>query len=192
MDLRGWIGLQHFVAHAAVDQEIVQRVTREQLTLRPVAGGNSLAWLLWHTARCEDLAVNVLVRRRAQVLTSDDWAGRMGTGDLWIGAGAGDEEVSEFGDRVDLDALFAYRKAVRDETASWIAELDPSALDEKHDLEGVLASITDMIPETAQWVREMWAPWPTSMYLNFTAIGHTYMHLGEMQGIRTALGMPGR
>ncbi len=170
----------------------MSRVPREQLTAIPVGGTNSLAWLLWHTARCEDLAVNVLVRRRPQVLASDNWTERMRTGDLWIGAGAGDEEVADFGRVVDLDALLAYRLAVRNDTAAWIAELDPAVLDEKHDLDSVLASITDLIPETGQWVREMWSPWPTSMYLNFTAIGHTYMHLGEMQGVRTALGIRGR
>lgn len=38
----------------------------DQLRLRP-QGWNSIAYLLWHMARCEDVAANVVVAQRPQV-----------------------------------------------------------------------------------------------------------------------------
>ena len=48
----------------------------EQLRRRPVKGSNSLAWLLWHMARIEDVAVNVVVANRRQVF-DEGWAERL-------------------------------------------------------------------------------------------------------------------
>ena len=53
---------------------------------RPGAHLNSLVWLLWHMARTEDVAVNLVVVGRAQVL-DDRWTKRMNIPWRTIGTG---------------------------------------------------------------------------------------------------------
>lgn len=48
----------------------------DQMRVRPARGMNSIVWLLWHMARTEDVAVNLVVAAQPQVF-DDDWARRM-------------------------------------------------------------------------------------------------------------------
>ena len=192
MDLQGWIGQQHYIAHNIIDREIVEQLDHTAMVARPTPGRNSIAWALWHATRCEDLVVNTICRRGPQVLVAGGWRERAGLGDARIGTGNSDAEVAGFGDTIDVSALLEYRAAVRKQTAHFLRELDPELLHTKPPLEEILASVDPLWPDTATWVREMWAPWPISIFLNFTALGHTYIHIGEMQAIRTAMGIVGR
>jgi DinB superfamily len=45
-------------------QRVVNKVTDEQVRSSPIKGVNTIAWLLWHMARAEDLAVNRFVAQR--------------------------------------------------------------------------------------------------------------------------------
>jgi Protein of unknown function (DUF664) len=54
--------LQHERLHRQVEHNFLQRLSDAQLRLRP-HGLNSIAWLVWHMARCEDTLSLVLVGR---------------------------------------------------------------------------------------------------------------------------------
>jgi hypothetical protein len=192
MDLRDWIAQQHFIAHKIVDDEIVGLATHEAMKARPMSEGNSIAWVLWHATRCEDLVVNTICRRVPQILVSEEWDSKAGLSDRRMGTGNSDAEVTGFSESVDIADPLHYRTSVRKATTVFISSLDLELLDEKPPLGAILASIDPMWPEAAEWVRAMWSPWPISIFLNFTALGHTYIHVGEMQSIRTALGIAGR
>lgn len=192
MNLNGWIGQQHFIVHKIIDDEIVAPLTHDKMKARPIADGNSIAWVLWHATRCEDLVVNSICQRVPQVLVAEKWDAKAGLNDRRMGTGNSDAEVAGFGESVDIAELLQYRMSVREATGSFIRSLDPALLDEKPPLEEILASIDPLWADSAAWVREMWMPWPISVFLNFTGLGHTYIHLGEMQSIRTALGIAGR
>jgi hypothetical protein len=82
---------------------------------RPADRLNSLVWLLWHMARTEDAAVNLVVSSGRQVL-EDDWARRMNVPWRTIGTGMTDGEVVELTGRADVGAVRAYRAAVGRQT----------------------------------------------------------------------------
>ncbi len=104
----------HF-ADVAEKRSLAERIfgglTDDQLRLRPGRGLNSLAWLLWHTARTEDVTSNVVVANRPQVF-DDGWAERLKVSRRDIGTGMTDEEVAELSAGVDIAAVKAYRSAV--------------------------------------------------------------------------------
>lgn len=192
MDLRSWIGQQHGIAHRIIDDEVVARATEEQVRARPPGGGNALAWTLWHTARVEDVAVNAMIRGIPQVLLAEGWAARLSVPGTYMGTGMGDDEVTALVAAIDLDGLAAYRRAVRDATAAWIRVLDPAVLDGVPDVQARIDAAGALWPESGAWVREMWQPWPASVFLNWTAIGHTLAHAGEMNATLASLGTRGR
>ena len=68
MDLRDWIVDEHAAVLARFEQSVVATVPLERWTDPAGDGGSSIAFLAFHTAYHEDLAVNAVLRRRPTVL----------------------------------------------------------------------------------------------------------------------------
>jgi hypothetical protein len=123
---------QHATVHAAAISPgmnpSVERwlggLSDAQLRLRPGKGLNSIVWLLWHTARVEDVAVNLIVLACRQVL-DEAWTTRMNYTRRDIGTGMTADEVAEFSETVDTNAVLAYRAAVGTRTREVIPTLAP-------------------------------------------------------------------
>ena len=96
MDALDFFLLRYAELHRRIPDEFFSRLTEAQLRGRPAPGVNTVAWLLWHTARIEDVGVNRFVADRAQVL-DDGWEERLKVGRRDVGTGMCDAEV---------DALF--------------------------------------------------------------------------------------
>jgi hypothetical protein len=75
MDARDLFLDQHAAVHSAAVggdrmsavERTFGRLTDEQMRVRPREDLNSLAWLLWHVARAEDVFVNLVLAGRPQV-----------------------------------------------------------------------------------------------------------------------------
>src|SRR5215475_6934559 len=99
------------VSGAVTAERWLSGLSDDQLRRRPGLGLNSLVWLLWHMARTEDVAVNLVVAGRDQVL-DDGWMRRMNVPWRIIGTGMTDNEVTEMTARADVATVRAYRAAV--------------------------------------------------------------------------------
>jgi hypothetical protein len=135
--------------HAFVHTEAVARaqsvnvdrlltgLTDEQLRVRP-HGLNSIAWLFWHVARVEDAFLSGLVMQRPQLLDEGQWDARLNAGQRGFGTGMSKDEVAELSERIDLQALWAYRDEVGRRTrtmagqradADWTAAIQTAHID---------------------------------------------------------------
>jgi DinB superfamily len=110
-----------------------RELTDDQMQLRPHPQVNSMAWLLWHMARSEDMGVNRLIANRPDVLTGEGWASRLNLSRHDIGTGITDDEVVEFSARVHTVALRAYSAAVRRRTQEILRGLPVEAWDDVPD-----------------------------------------------------------
>ena len=171
------------------EDTVCDGLTEAQLRHAP-EGLNSIVWLLWHLARCEDVAMNTVLRGVPEVLDHDHWLPRLGVETRHIGTGATREEVIAFSQRVDVTALRAYRAAVGRATQVWVAELDFATLATVPDVAGRLAQAPPAFGAHAGWVAAAWARQTGSWFLSYLAVGHNYWHLGEAYVIRGYLGAP--
>src|SRR5262245_40934969 len=100
IDIKDLFLVQHERFHSAevgggesYSDRVFGGLTDNQMRARPGGGLNSLVWLLWHMARTEDVAVNLVVTDRRQVL-DDGWVRRINIWSRTIGTrmadGAGD------------------------------------------------------------------------------------------------------
>ena len=163
----------------------------ERWTERPIPGGNSIGWLMWHLARWQDVAVNTIVRGEQQVFFCDGWDGRLGVSDTRAGTGFTDEEVEDWCSAVCVSELPNYWAAVARETHAWLSSVDLDVLEEVPDVDARLAAAPDVVSESAAWVHSYFRGRPARFYVGFTAINHAYMHIGEMAAVRGALGVAG-
>ena len=137
MDLMGFFLGLHATTHAhdvsggpAGPERWLGGLSDDEFRLRPAAGVNSLVWLLWHMARTEDVAVNLVVAGRAQVF-DDAWARRMRVARRDMGTGMTAAEVAELSERADVAAVRAYRSAVGLRTREVVLSLPRAAWDEE-------------------------------------------------------------
>ena len=105
--------------------------TDEQLYYRPTPNANSIAWLVWHLSRLQDL-VSSSISGEAQVWYTDRWAERFALPpDLpndATGWGDSAEQVAAF--RVERATLFGYMEAAHRVARERVARLTPAQLEQ--------------------------------------------------------------
>jgi len=119
MDARDLLIEEHSAVHSAAvggnKASLAERtfggLTDDQMRVRPREDLNSLAWLMWHIARAEDIMANIIVNGRDQVF-DDSWLSRLKITRRDFGIGMTKPEVSELSAKIDLAALRDYRDAV--------------------------------------------------------------------------------
>lgn len=199
MDFREFFLSQHARTHAAEvgrpdlsTQDLTLRdVTEEQIKLRPRPGFNSLAWLLWHMTRAEDVGINLIIAERPQVLDEGNWPSRMNILRRDVGTGMTDPEVDEFNERINVAELLAYRAAVGQRTREIVRDLQPDVLDKVIDAALVQRARDERaFGPNAEWVPQRWEGKPKAFTLSWTVLGHSLAHWGECWMIRGLLGLP--
>jgi hypothetical protein len=160
----------------------------EQMRVRPREDLNSLAWIMWHIARAEDIIVNPVLAGRPQVF-DDTWRRQLGIERPDFGIGMTSGEVSELTARIDLAALRDYRDAVGRRTREVVGGF--RAEDWEGDVQA--AALERVAGEGAFGARregmvKAFTGRPRAMVLSGIALFHPAGHLGEATTIRSAGG----
>lgn len=186
MDLRAWICTEHAALADRFEQSVVAHVPLERWTDPAGGGGSSIAFLTFHAAYHEDLAVNAVLRRRSPVLHG--WRERLGLEDGAAHVGLAEAEPVELTAALDREELVAYANAVHERTQAWLGTVDATALDAVPDAAAGLSAAGVEQP-AVPWLFGMWSGRPASWFVQWEAIGHRVNHLGEMVSVRNRLGL---
>lgn len=187
---------QHAVVHSAAvggnkasaAERALGGVSDDQMRVRPREDLNSIAWILWHIARAEDIILNPVLAGRSQVL-DDAWVKRLGIARRDFGIGMTSAEVSDLTRQIDLGALRAYRDAVGLRTRDVISGFTPTDWDgtvAADRVEGAAAAgafgvrtdtLSKMLPGRLR-----------ALVLSNSALFHAAGHMGEANTVRSAGG----
>ena len=194
VDARDFFSIRHRRMHEM--DGFLGGLSDAQARARPRPGLNSVAWLLWHVARTEDVGANALVAGGPQTLDDGDWPARLRVARRDIGTGMTNEEVGVLSDAVDLAALRGYWDAVGRRTTEVVRALLPADLDAPVDDARVRRVFVDdgAFAPAAGWVFEsrMYHGQSAGFFLAHFALTHSYVHYGEAGVVRGLLGIPGR
>lgn len=186
MDALQFFWLRYPQTHDAARPE--RGLTDAEMRARP-AGLNSVAWLVWHTARVEDLCINRVVVDRPQVLDAGGWVARMEVPWRDIGSGMPSSEVDDLSARIDLAALWGYWDAVGEQTTRLLRELSAEHLDAPIDpthVRRVAAQERFVRPEAAD-LAERFARWPCRGTPLALVLAHNWGHLYDIDVVRGLL-----
>ena len=190
MDALEFFLLRYESLHGRNDDELFDELTDDQIRRSPLPGVNSIAWLLWHMTRCEDIGISRLVADRPQVLLEGDWPARVNVSLTDIGTGMADDEVADFSARVDTEGLRAYRAAVGRRTLEVVGSLRPQDLDEVLDPIHVRRVAEEgAFGANAGWVEEKWRGVTKGWCLAQLGLTHNFAHFGEAYVVRGLLGL---
>lgn len=110
-------------------REVVDAVSTERLTESLVPGANSIAWLVWHTARVQDCHVSELLDGD-QVWVEGDWAAGFGlTADPYNSGYGNTAEEMQAVRPVTPGVLLDYLDAVDRRTRAFLEGLSAADLD---------------------------------------------------------------
>jgi DinB family protein len=196
MDARDLLLDEHGRMHAAgvtgdratLAERTFGGLSEDQMRARPREDLNSLAWLMWHIARAEDIFANVILSGRDQVM-DDGWLARLKTARRDFGIGMSKPEVAELTARVDVGALREYRDAVGRRTqelirgfgpADWQGELEAPQLEK--------AAALGCFGARGEMVAKAFTGRPRIGILGALLVTHAALHMGEAQTVRTAGG----
>ncbi|HEU0001249.1 MAG TPA: DinB family protein [Ktedonobacteraceae bacterium] len=188
---------QHAMLHSAemshsglwsFEDEVLEGLTEAQMRSRPDGSTNSIAWLIWHIARIEDVTMNLLVAACPQVLDEADWVQRLHLNRRDVGTSMSENEVADFSNQVDCNALRAYRAAVGDRTRAIVSSLQPAELWERIDPTNIHRLTKEgALAEAAYELAQVWSGWKKAGMLTMPATRHSFTHLNEAYGVRRKL-----
>ncbi len=169
----------------SLQDQILQKMAPDQVRKIPGGMPHSAAWCLWHMARIEDIAMNMLVAGSSQVLSEPGWHPRLCI-DLDSSGNAMEmEAIADFSKRVDLDALLAYRLAVGRRTQQIVAGLNPGDLHLKVEPARIRRILDEgAVAVNARGIAEYWGRRTNAGLLLMPATRHNLVHLNEMLRIK--------
>src|SRR5262245_32907545 len=196
MDARDLLLEEHSAVHSAAvggnKASLAERtfagLTDDQMRVRPREDLNSLAWIMWHIARAEDILANLVVNGRDQVL-DDGWLSRLKIGRRDFGIGMSKPEVAELSAKIDVAALRDYRDAVgrrtREtvgsyESKDWEGDITVAALER--------AGALGCFGERTEGLVKAFSGRPRRAVLAAITVMHSAGHMGEAATVRTAGG----
>ena len=196
MDLLAFFLSQHAAVHARevsgrafLAQVVFDELSDDQMRLRPSEGLNSLVWLLWHMARTEDVAINLVVAGSDQVLDAE-WARRMNVPWRIIGTGMTDGEVGELTARADVSSVRAYRSAVGIRTRQVVQALRADAWGEPVAADDIRRAATaGAFRDWDAAQSHPWLGWSRADQIASSALRHNAAHIGEAVTIRSLAGL---
>ncbi len=148
-------------------EAVTDDLTEADATFRPTPQANSIAWLVWHSARVQDAQV-ADIAGVDQVWTSDGWVDRFGL-DLPrddTGYGHSAEDVAKV--RVPAQLLADYYRAVHAMTLDYVVTVDSDSL--------------------GRIVDTRWDPPVTASVRLVSVIDDCAQHLGQAAYVRGILG----
>jgi len=190
MDAIGFFLSRYGDIHGYLVEGLFAKLSEAQLRTRPHAGVNTISWLVWHSARIEDVAVNRFLSDRRQVL-DEGWLDRLAVPHRDVGTGMTDAQVDELSARIDLPALKGYWDAVSSRTLEVVEELRGRDLEALVPGERVRQAVRadSAVAPGVDWLTEFWAGGRTRAWvLSQTALLHPYGHYYEA---RVAAGLWG-
>jgi len=143
--------------------ELTDGLTDEVADYRPTAEANSIAWLLWHSARVQDIQL-AQVAGLEQVWTRDGWVDRFGLDLPRDDTGYGDSAADVATVRAPAQLLAGYYHAVHQLTLDY--------------LDGVTAA------ELARVVDKHWDPPVTAGVRLVSILDDCAQHLGQAAYLR--------
>ena len=185
MDLRDWIIGDLKSLRAKLDGGVLGLIPPERRRERADGGGIAPIYVLWHLARHHDVAVNGVLRGASEVV--EGWTDRLGIDeDLWRGLAEGED--TELVGLLEPTAVGAYLLDVIGATAGWLADRGLPQMDQRPDAAAALEAIGTP-PDRFDWLYSMWDGKPAAWFLQWSAVGHGFNHLGELVSIRNRLGL---
>lgn len=189
--------LQHAMVHShrvgqtklySFEEALWEGLTETTFRTIPPNGAHSMAWILFHLARIEDMTMNLLVAGTPQLYTRGKWAKKLKT-TVHHSANRMDEaSVIQLSQSLNMNVLREYRTEVGCVTREIIQQIKPEEFQQRVDrirLQHMLAEGA-VIPEAMEIIN-YWGGRTIAGLLLMPPTRHNFIHLNEALRIKQKL-----
>ncbi len=174
--------------HWSFEDEVLGGLETEAVRTIPINREHSIAWILWHLARIEDVTMNMLVAGTDQIYETGGWREKLNVPISDTGNEVDIAQVAALSQAVDLDQLKAYRQAVGLNTRQVVSCLAPAELRQKVSPERIhRVRCSGAVVESAQGIVDYWSRRTIAGLLLMPPTRHCFLHLNEGLRIKHAL-----
>ena len=189
--------IQHAMVHSAkvskaklwsFEDEVLNDLTEEQFRCVPPGGEHSIAWVLFHIARCEDITMNMLVAGTPQLFIRDDWQKKLKINIIHTANSLDGAGVAALSAQADIDQLQAYRQSVGRRTRAIVKKLKPEELKQIAEASRLQKVMREgaLLPE-ATGILNYWGKCTVTGLLLMPPTRHNFLHLNEALRIKQKL-----
>lgn len=187
MDLHEWMVTDLAAVRSKLFDSVVALVPATRWHEQTDGGGTTIAGLLFHVARHQDLAVNTVIRNHAPLFVHH--ASALGLAGAPAGVALAEKEDLAVTTRLNDEALLSYVAEVFDGTQQWLAELGTLALDIEPHCDYRLTHKGALTEAEFPWLYKMWNGKALWWFVQWPVIGHANAHVGEAISIRNRMGL---
>ncbi len=160
---------------------LLRDLSKEEYALMPTNKDETIAWVLWHIARIEDLTVNMLIADKKQIF-NEEWKKRLNVSISDTGNAMSDDEIMELSRNINIDELLRYRREVAKRTREVVMDLKASDMKRKV-LPGALMDIQAVGGVTEHpdsiWLLDYWGKKDVAGILLMPPTRHVMLHLND-------------
>lgn len=160
---------------------LLEDLQPDEYKVMPTKDDETIAWVMWHLARIEDLTMNVLVKQGEQIFNEqlqEKLKVRVkDTGNAWS-----DEEIIEFSKSVNIKELLEYRKTVGIRTREIVKSLSADDMKRKvlkQDLQRILQEGGVTEKDDSKWLLDYWGKKDIAGLLLMPPTRHVTLHLND-------------
>jgi len=187
VDVYTWIVNDLASVHGKLTNAVLSVVPPQRWVEQVDNGGSSIAHLLLHVARHQDLALTTAIRNRPPLFTAH--RGALGLEAARASAGLEEREDPAVTSAVPHDALLHYVDTVFAATRSWLGRVSTMALDTVPASSRRLESKAGLAVAGVPWLHQMWADKPVWWLVQWPIVGHGHAHVGEAISVRNRMGL---
>lgn len=150
-------------------------------SVMPTSNDETIAWVIWHIARIEDLTMSFLVARENQIFNSG-WQNKMNVPITDTGNALSDDEIMNLSQNINITQLLKYRNAVGRNTRRIVENLSSNDLKKKvssEDLDKILMCGGVTEHKDSIWLLDFWGKKDVAGILLMPPTRHMMMHLND-------------
>lgn len=161
--------------------KLIENLQESDYAIMLTSKDETIAWVLWHIARIEDLTMNYLVAGREQIFC-DEWQRKLNVSITDTGNALTDDEIMNLSININKEELLAYRNAVGKRTREIVSNLKTEDMKRKIDQEN-LNKILQCNGVTQQkdsiWLLDFWGSKDIAGILLMPPTRHVMLHLND-------------
>jgi hypothetical protein len=144
--------------------------------------GRTIAYGIWHSARIEDITMNLLVSDGEQVFNLGNWKDKINSNIVDTGNAMTGEEILEFSKNINMQELKNYRIAVGRKSREIIENLtcnDMKRKFEKQTIQRIINEGAVLDVEASNWLIDFWGKKNVSGIILMPVTRHHVVHINE-------------
>ena len=165
--------------------EVWEDLTAESFRRIPPPEEYSIAWVIWHMARIEDITMNMLVAGKPQLAHEENWLLRIKSPVVDTGNAMDKQAVYLLSASVEIDILRAYRVAVGRRTREVVQALTAEDLKRKVTPDRIQMIIDQgAVVEQARGIVDYWSKRTIAGLLLMPPTRHNMVHINQALRIK--------